>query len=573
VKIKMTETLKDKILRTLVETNRLKKSDLKEVLALQKEKGIGLDRALMEKGLINEEELLIVLVKELHIPFINLNKYKIDPDLKGVIPEKVARQYHIVPISQLDTTITVALSDPLNIFAIDDIKNITGREVDVVMSTDSDIMKAIDNYYGAQLSSSVQDISKDIDVEDFEIVSEQDMSESEDVTIDEGEQAPVIRMVNLILQDAMKQRASDIHIEPQPDHVRVRFRVDGILQDVLTIPKGNQNAVTIRIKIMSKLDITASRTPQDGRFKMKIGTQEVDFRVSVLPTTFGQKIVMRVLDKQSLKIGLDGLGFSEKSIKILQKASHEPFGMILVTGPTGSGKSTTLYCIINMLNQVDKNIITIEDPVEYLIEGLTQIQARPDIGLTFAEGLRSILRQSPDIVMVGEIRDNETADIAIKASLTGQLVFSTLHTNDASGALTRLVDMDVEPFLVASSLVLVLAQRLCRRICPHCKTEIKISTEALKDINFLPKVNQKFYHGKGCKRCRDTGYLGRVGVTEILTIDDVVRDMLIRGISSDEIKDYAVNKQGMTTLWDDAILKFVEGVTTIEEVMRITSED
>lgn len=573
MKIKMTETLKDKILRTLVETNRLKKSDLKEVLALQKEKGIGLDRALMEKGLINEEELLIVLVKELHIPFINLNKYKIDPDLKGVIPEKVARQYHIVPISQLDTTITVALSDPLNIFAIDDIKNITGREVDVVMSTDSDIMKAIDNYYGAQLSSSVQDISKDIDVEDFEIVSEQDMSESEDVTIDEGEQAPVIRMVNLILQDAMKQRASDIHIEPQPDHVRVRFRVDGILQDVLTIPKGNQNAVTIRIKIMSKLDITASRTPQDGRFKMKIGTQEVDFRVSVLPTTFGQKIVMRVLDKQSLKIGLDGLGFSEKSIKILQKASHEPFGMILVTGPTGSGKSTTLYCIINMLNQVDKNIITIEDPVEYLIEGLTQIQARPDIGLTFAEGLRSILRQSPDIVMVGEIRDNETADIAIKASLTGQLVFSTLHTNDASGALTRLVDMDVEPFLVASSLVLVLAQRLCRRICPHCKTEIKISTEALKDINFLPKVNQKFYHGKGCKRCRDTGYLGRVGVTEILTIDDVVRDMLIRGISSDEIKDYAVNKQGMTTLWDDAILKFVEGVTTIEEVMRITSED
>jgi len=569
----MAETLKERIVNTLIEVRSIPRAEIEAAIAVSKEKKIGLDKALLEKGLISEKDLLVLLVKELHIPFINLSKYKIDPQLKEIIPERIARQYQIVPLSKLQTTITVALADPLNIFAIDDLKSITGADIDVVMGTETDILKAIDSYYGTKSTTSVQDVSKDIDIKDFEVISEQVGFTQEDIHIDEGEQAPIIRMVNLVIKEALKQRASDIHIEPQGDRLRVRYRIDGALIDAMTIPKENRNAIIIRIKIMSRLDITTTRAPQDGRFKMKVGLQEVDFRVSLLPTTFGQKVVMRVLDRKSLSIGLDGLGFSKEAVEILKEASQKPFGMILVTGPTGSGKSTTLYTILNSLNTVDRNIVTVEDPVEYLIEGMTQIQAHHEIGLTFASGLRSILRQSPDIVMVGEIRDNETADIAIKASLTGQLVFSTLHTNDAAGALTRLVDMGVEPFLVASSLVLILAQRLCRKICQHCKEEIEIPEAAFKNFKFKIPAKAKFYHGKGCKMCRQTGYSGRMGITEILEIDDNVRDMIIRGISSDEIKKYAIEQKHMITLWEDAMKKFIAGLTTYEEVMRITSSE
>lgn len=569
----MGETLKSKIINTLIEALDIKKSDIDDAIKWQKLKGISLDKALIEKGLINEEDLLVLLVKELHIPFINLRKYKVDPALKGVIDEKIARQYHIVPISKLENTVTVAIADPLNIFAIDDLKSVTGSDIDVVMSTESDIMKGIEEYYASGLSSSVQEISKDIDIGEFEIVSEKTDEQQEDVSADEGEQAPIIRLVNLIIREAIKQRASDIHFEPEPDRMRVRYRIDGVLIDVMSVPKDNQNAVIVRIKIMSRLDITATRVPQDGRFKMRISHQEIDFRVSLLPTTSGQKIVLRILNKQNLEVGLSGLGFSEKSMEILQQGMHHPFGMILITGPTGSGKSTTLYSIINELNTVDKNIITIEDPVEYLIEGLTQIQARPEIGMTFASGLRAVLRQSPDIVMVGEIRDAETSDIAIKASLTGQLVFSTLHTNDSAGALTRLVDMGVEPFLVSSSVVLICAQRLCRKICPNCKEPVKISDQVLKDLDCEIKSGTVFYHGKGCSQCRETGYRGRVGVTEILEIDDVVRDMLIKGDSSDAIKEYAQKEKGLVTLWEDVVSKFVAGETTMDEVLRVASCD
>lgn len=569
----MAETLKTKILNKLVTSLKLKKEDLAAVNQLQKDKGITMDRALVEKGLVNEEDLLLMLVKELHIPFINLKKYKIDPGLKVVVPEKVARQYHIVPLSQLENTLTVAISDPLNIFALDDLKNITGSTIDVVMSTESEIMTAIEHYYGSKSSTSVQDISKDIDVQQFEIVSEQEGKQGDEINAEEGEQAPIIRLVNLIIQESIKQRASDIHIEPLVDAVRVRFRIDGILTDVMNFPKENQNSVLVRIKIMSRLDITASRTPQDGRFKMIVGQKEVDFRVSVLPTIFGQKVVMRILDRKNLKVGLDGLGFSGRSLEILKQAIHSPFGMVLVTGPTGSGKSTTLYSIINELNTVEKNIITVEDPVEYLIEGLTQIHVRPEIGLTFASGLRAILRQSPDIVMVGEIRDSETADIAIKASLTGQMVFSTLHTNDSAGALTRLVDMGVEPFLVASSVVLVCAQRLCRRICPHCKVKVDLPTWVSKGLKDRIPSETVFYEGKGCDYCRKTGYHGRIGVTEVFEVDDTVRDMLILGKSTDDIKTYAREKKGMTLLYDDIMNKFIKGETTIQEVLRITNEE
>lgn len=567
----MTDTLKDKILKKLIDAKKLTNEEVDSAVALQKKKRIGLDKALIEMGHVKEQDLMALLVRELNIPFINLSKYKIDPELQDIIPERVARQYGIVPISLLETTLTVALSDPFNIFAIDDLKNITGKEVDVVMSTSSDIYKAIDAFYGVETEATVTELSKDIQIEDFEIISEHEQSADEGGIIDESEKAPIIRMVNLVIKEAINRRASDIHMEPEADNMRVRYRIDGVLHDILNIPKENQNAVIVRIKIMSRLDITTIHIPQDGRFKLKIGNKEVDFRVSILPTTFGQKIVMRVLDKSNLTVGLDGLGFEAKSLNILKEVIQKPFGMILVTGPTGSGKSTTLYSVINELNTVERNIITVEDPVEYLIEGLTQIQANPDIGLTFAEGLRAMLRQSPDVVMVGEIRDNETADIAIKASLTGQLVFATLHTNDAAGALTRLVDMNVEPFLVASSLILVSAQRLCRKICPKCKEPEEVPKKARERLGIHLRSDVTFYKGKGCKACNNSGYLGRLGVTEMLEVDDKIRDMLIEGRSSDEIKDYARRENGMVTLWDDAMEKCANGLTTLEEVLRIAS--
>ncbi|MCK5581611.1 MAG: Flp pilus assembly complex ATPase component TadA [Candidatus Omnitrophica bacterium] len=569
----MAEPIKKRVINSLVEVLKIKKEDIDDALKLQKTKGISFDRALIEKGLVNEEDLLSLLVKELQIPFINLKRMKIDLTFKEIIPEQVSRQYHVMPVSRIGKTMTVAIADPLNIFVIDDLRNISGHDIEIVMSTDSDIMRAIDNYYGGGLSSSVQDISKDISAGDLEIVSDQEGMEEVATGADAGEQAPIIRMVNLVIREGLKQRASDIHMEPMVDAVRVRYRIDGILREAMKIPKENQNAVIVRLKIMSRLDITASRVPQDGRFKMQIGVQEVDFRVSMLPTTFGQKIVLRILDKKNLKVGLGGLGFSAHSLDLLAQAIKKPFGMVLVTGPTGSGKSTTLYSIINELNTIDKNIITVEEPVEYLVDGLTQIQVRSDIGLTFASGLRAILRQSPDIVMVGEIRDFETSDIAIKASLTGQLVFSTLHTNDASGALTRLVDMGVEPFLVASSLVLVCAQRLCRRICVQCKKPVEIPEEILKDLKYAVPKGTIFYEGKGCDICRQTGYLGRLGVTEVLDVDDTVREMLIKGEPADKIKGYAQKNKGMKTLWEDVMEKFIKGDTTLEEVLRISSND
>ncbi len=568
----MVKTIKEKVIDALIEQKRLKKEDIDEALSVQKKKGLALDRIFLERGLISEQELLSLLVKELSIPSINLAKYRIDPELKGVIAEKAARQYNVVPISLLGKTLTVATSDPFNIFALDDLKSLTGCEIDVTIATESEISHAIDQFYGSGKEATVQDVSKNIDIGDFEIVDTQ-ADESSEVAVAESDEAPIIRIVDLVIREALKQRASDIHMEPTAEDVRVRYRIDGVLQDILEIPKTNQNAVITRIKIMSRLDITETRIPQDGRFKMRIGAREVDFRVSLLPTTYGQKVVMRILDKSNLAIGLDGLGFSPESLELFQEAISKPFGMVLVTGPTGSGKSTTLYSIISQLNTVDRNIITVEDPVEYQIEGITQVQVRPDIGLNFASGLRAILRQSPDIVMIGEIRDAETADIAIKASLTGQLVFSTLHTNDAAGAMTRLVDMNVEPFLVASSVVMVCAQRLVRRICSKCKTKAELPDEVIKRLGLSASKKHDFAYGKGCEVCHQTGFRGRMGILEIIMIDDVIRDKLIKGVSSDAIKKYAVKEKHMRTLRDDAINKLALGLTTAEEVLRTTIED
>ncbi|MBF0387179.1 MAG: Flp pilus assembly complex ATPase component TadA [Candidatus Omnitrophica bacterium] len=540
-------------------------------LTFQRERNISFSEAVVQKELISEKDLVLLLVRELKIPSVDLRRFKLDPRLKEEVSERLARQYVLIPIATLGTSLTVALGDPLNVFALDDLRDLTGKKIDVVMAAPSQIREAIDRFYGAGDQGSVSELSKNIDVGDFEIITESKDEASAD--IDGSEQAPVIRMVNLVLKEALRQRASDVHMEPTEGNMRIRYRVDGILIDVLEIPRESQNAVLVRIKIISRMDITVTQIPQDGRFKMRMLGKEVDFRVSILPTSHGSKIVMRLLDKSNLSVGLGQLGLSDHSLKLIEEGIAKPFGMILVTGPTGSGKSTTLYSIINKLNSIDKNIITVEDPVEYLVDGLTQIEVRADIGLTFAAALRSILRQSPDIVMVGEIRDNETADIAIKASLTGQLVFSTLHTNDAAGALTRLVDMDVEPFLVASSLVLVCAQRLARKICPHCKHEIEVPPEVLARFAGSLDPKTRFYAGAGCDHCRHTGYRGRFAVTEILVMDDAVREMLLQGKSSDDIKDYARGQKTLRVLWDDALERLAQGQTTIEEVLRIVSDE
>jgi type IV pilus assembly protein PilB len=483
-----------------------------------------------------------------NIPAINLAKYKIEKESVEAIPEKAARQYRVISICKLANTLIVAMADPLNIFAIDDLKMMTKFNIEPVLATETDILQAIDKFYGSE-SRPLFDIIKEHKDESVEVVSapkeEFDIS---DAAL-EGETAPIVKIVDLIIVEALKKRASDIHIEPEEGDVRVRYRVDGNLQDALKIPKKNQNAVLARLKIMSGMDITESRLPQDGRFKIRMQKKEVDFRVSALPTSFGSKIVLRALDKTNLSIGLDKLGFSEYALSRFKEAVARPFGMILVTGPTGSGKSTSLYSIINQLNTSERNIITIEDPVEYQVEGITQIQVNPEIGLSFANGLRSLLRQSPDVIMIGEIRDSETADIAIKASLTGQLVLSTLHTNDAVTAISRLMDMGIEPFLIASSLILVAAQRLCRIMCSSCKVK-----------------------GSLCKKCGSTGYYGRRVVLEVLLVDDKIREMIIDRISIDYIKKYAISK-GMKTLRDDAMDKYQQGMTTMEEILRVTAEE
>ena len=571
----MAKSLKDRISDFLINSKLVKKEDLGKAQGIHKEKGGNLGKILVQLGLVSERDLVAILSEELNIPSMNLSKYKVTPEIVSLIPQQIACRYNLIPISKIGNTLTIAMEDPLNIFAIDDIKALTNFNIDIILSSSKEILEAIDNYYEPACEEVLEVIEEDAgrDVE-LELLEEEKIDIEQ--VVQESQTAPTVKMVHLILIEALKKRASDIHIEPLEKSLRVRYRIDGNLQEALKIPKKNQNAVLARLKIMSGLDITESRMPQDGRFKIRLENREIDFRVSVLPIVFGGKVVLRALDRLNLSVGLDKLGFLPEPLNAFKEAIAKPFGMILVTGPTGSGKSTTLYSIINQLNKADSNIITVEDPVEYQLEGITQIQANPEIGLTFASGLRSLLRQSPDIIMIGEIRDSETADIAIKAALTGQLLFSTLHTNDAAGSITRLVDMKVEPFLIASSLILVAAQRLCRRVCRYCKEPYKVPYTVLEKAGLkLSKAETEkmtFYKGKGCSRCNQTGYLGRMGILETLVIDDEVREMIVSRASSSEIKNYAV-KKGMLTLRDNGLRNFARGETTLEEVLRVTSEE
>lgn len=562
---------KKKIHDVLIENKLITADDLDAALKIQRQKGGSLSKILVEQRLISEQDLMVTLGSHLGIPPVNLAKMKINPGIVKLIPEQVARHYQLIAFSKIGEIITIAIADPLNVFALDDIRVLTNKQVKTVLATASDIKKAIEVCY-ADEQKQITEILEDSKHEDIKLIQEKEQIDIGELARSSKE-APIVKMVNLILIEAVKRRASDIHIEPYEHKLIIRYRIDGVLREVFNPPKKVQNSIIARLKIMSKLDITQRRLPQDGRFKIRLETKEIDFRVSVLPIEFGEKIVLRILDKSSLSIGLDKLGYLPRPLEDFRKAIARPFGLILVTGPTGSGKSTTLYSILNQLNVPERNISTIEDPVEYLVDGITQVSVKPGIGLTFSSGLRSLLRQSPDVVMIGEIRDLETADIAIKACLTGLLILSTLHTNDAPGAITRLINMGVEPFLVASSVVLIAAQRLCRKICEECRERVDVPQAVLDRIGIKEKVESiTFYAGRGCKHCNQTGYYGRMGTLETLTLDEKIKNMILEKVSSDEIKEYAIKEGILTTLRNNAFEKVKMGLTTLEEVLRVTAE-
>ena len=568
-------SLKENIIGILLKSQQITKVQLERALSLQKEKGVPLRRVLVDEKIITDEVLLSLLSQQLYIPTLRLARFKFDSEVINLIPEHMAKIYNTIPLSKMGATLTVAMSDPLNIFALDDLSNFTGCNIDIVLSPEDEITHAIDSQYHKEAKEMQNILDESTLVRSSGVDKDSELFKADEIELSsallESEKAPIVQLVEIILAQALKRRASDIHIEPEIDCLRIRYRVDGSLHDVLRVPKINQNAILARLKIISNLDITENRIPQDGRFKVKTEGREVDFRVSSLPTTFGQKFVLRALDKGNLSIGLDKLGFSQQPAETFKAAVAKPFGMMLVTGPTGSGKSTTLYSVLNQLNTAERNIITIEDPVEYQVEGITQVQVKPEIGLDFASGLRSILRQSPDVIMIGEIRDAQTADIAIKAALTGQLVLSTLHTNDAISSITRLIDMGVEPFLVASSVIMFCAQRLARKICLKCRKPIEVSDDFLKKIGFQGKA--VFYAAQGCKYCNNTGFFGRIAVLETILINDTIREMIIRRKSIDEIRSYVVKDLGMKTLRDDAFQKVREELTTLDEAIRITTEE
>ena len=570
------KNLSQKIHEVVKDTKHISEVDIQKALVLyaKEEKG-RLRDVFVRMGLLTEKEILALLNVELKIPLYNLAENKINPFIAKVIPEKQARKYQILPISKVGDTLTLAISDPFNILAIDDEVLLKKNQLECVIADEKDIEAALDRLYkpapkdpnaASKIAGALSGVKREDDLDSA-------------YNIGEPNAAPIVKLLDTILSEALKRRASDIHIEPFENTVRVRYRIDGSLEESAPVIKKNQNALLTRIKIMARMDITENRIPQDGRFKIKVQEKEIDLRVSILPVHFGNKVVMRILDKSALSAGLDKLGFMPETLNAFKSAIAKPFGMILITGPTGSGKSTTLYSILNQLNTPEKNIITIEDPIEYQVRGITQIQTRAEVGLDFSSGLRAILRQSPDVVMVGEIRDSETADIAIKASLTGQMVLSTLHTNDAAGAVTRLIDMKIEPFLIASSVILVAAQRLCRRVCPNCKEKIDVPKEVFERMNvsidkIVPNASERtFFKGSGCEKCNKTGYYGRMGILETLAMDDRIRDLVVKRASSYEIKEYATHEAHMSTLREDALKKCCRGDTTLEEVIRVTSED
>ena len=558
------------------------KEQLDKALELQKSNNSKLGSNLVKLGFVTDEEIAQVLSKQFGISPINLGRFEIDQTVLDLIPVEVARKYDLIPVNRTGAVLTVAMADPTNIRAMDEINFICGYQVEPVVASDNAIREAIDKYYGSthalELKQALKEATHEknvelgeLDVEILEEAEELDLASLER----QSEDAPVVKLVNKILYDALNEGASDIHVEPYEKEYRVRYRIDGVLYVKINPPLKLRDAITSRIKIMAKLDIAEKRLPQDGRIKIKtkhLGKiKELDYRVSVLPTLFGEKIVLRLLDKENLKLDMTKLGLESESLRKFEKAILKPYGMLLVTGPTGSGKTNTLYSAMSRINTPEINIITAEDPVEFNIPGINQVQMKEQIGLNFAAALRSFLRQDPNIILVGEIRDFETAEIAIKAALTGHLVLSTLHTNDAPSSINRLMNMGIEPFLVSSSVLLIVAQRLIRKICKECKEEYKVPMEALVDIGFSEEDarNVTIYKGRGCPLCGNTGYKGRVGLFEVLDVTDGVRELILVGASTLEIRRKAV-EEGMMTLRASGLEKLRQGITTIEEVLRET---
>ncbi|MDD2321027.1 MAG: type IV-A pilus assembly ATPase PilB [Geobacteraceae bacterium] len=558
----------------LVRSNLITREQLLKALEEQKSSGgqLRLGAILVKEGFISESELTAFLSKQYSVPSINLAEFEIDPAVVKLLPVEVVQKYQAIPVNRSGSTLILAMSDPSNIFAIDDIKFMSGYNVEVVVASDTGIKSAIDKYYDQ--SASLADMMSDLDMDDLEIVSEHD---EVDVTSLEKatEDAPVVKLVNMILSDAIKRKASDIHIEPYERMFRVRYRIDGVLYEVMKPPLKLKNAITSRIKIMAELDIAERRLPQDGRIKIKLGGgKDMDFRVSVLPTLFGEKIVMRLLDKSSLQLDMTKLGYEPEALSFFKEAIHKPFGMVLVTGPTGSGKTVSLYSALAELNKTTENISTAEDPVEFNFAGINQVQMHEDIGLNFAAALRSFLRQDPDIIMIGEIRDFETAEIGVKAALTGHLVLSTLHTNDAPSTINRLLNMGIEPFLVSSAVNLITAQRLARRVCVECREVEEVPVQALIDAGCSPEDAPSFvcYRGKGCPKCNNTGYKGRVGFYQVMPMFEEIRELILNGANTAEIKRESM-RLGVKTMRQSGLTKLQEGVTTFEEVLRVTMAD
>jgi type IV pilus assembly protein PilB len=557
----------------LVRENIISIAQLKKAQEEQRKGGGRLGSSLVKLGMIEESELTSFLSKQYGVPAISLSDLEIDKEVILLVPKDVAEKHCLIPINRSGSTISVAMSDPSNIFAVDDIKFITGYNVEVMVASEQSIRDAIGRCY-AEKTNSYEEVMEGFD--DGEIAFGEEEEEVSAIDLEKNaSEAPVVKLVNLILVDAIKKGASDIHIEPYEKEFRVRYRIDGVLYEVMKPPLKLKAAIISRVKIMSELDIAERRLPQDGRIKLKLGKdREMDFRVSVLPTLFGEKVVMRLLDKSNLQLDMTKLGFEPEVLKWFKDAIKSPYGMVLVTGPTGSGKTTTLYSALSELNQTTVNISTAEDPVEYNLKGINQVQMHDEIGLNFSAALRSFLRQDPNIIMVGEIRDFETAEIAVKAALTGHLVLSTLHTNDAPSTISRLLNMGVEPFLVTAALVLILAQRLARRICPECKQPIKVPDQSLLDLGIKRDEIGSFtiYKGSGCRNCADTGYKGRVALYEVMPFWEPLKELVLNGASAAELKMEAI-KQGMRSLRMSGLTKLKEGVTTVDEVVRVTAKD
>jgi len=595
----------ERLAELLVKRNFITPDQLKKAVDEQKLKGGRLESLLVKLGYIKEDDLLSFLSAQYRVPSIKLSKIEINPNVIKLVPASKAKNYLIIPIQRMGPRLTLAMADPSNIVAIDEIKFMTSFNVEPVVASEAEIIEAIKKYYGGggniagmgKVGFEVSEYNIDeeggpstdsgvmldddlVNVDDFDALvhgAVDNVEVIETAQMDEGVEieGPIIKIVNGILIKAIKLGASDIHFEPYERIFRVRYRLDGVLRREMALPNKIKNAIVSRLKIMAKLDIAEKRLPQDGRIKLRLGKgREMDFRVSTVPVLFGEKVVLRLLDKSALQLDLAKLGFEQSSLEDLEKAIHKPVGMILVTGPTGSGKTTTLYSVLSELNKESENIVTAEDPVEYNFMGINQVQMHEDIGLTFASSLRSFLRQDPDIIMVGEIRDFETAQIAIQAALTGHLVLSTLHTNDAPGTISRIIDMGIEPFLISSSVILILAQRLVRKICSECREQIKVHPQLLIDLGVPPDEAKTatVYKGKGCAICSGTGYKGRLGLYEVMTMKEEIKELVLSRASASEIKKEAI-RLGMKTLRQSGIHKVKEGLTSIEEVVRTTMDD